>query len=37
LLKDDDGSGARENWTRDLLNDLGWSPTTVEHTMTGKA
>jgi hypothetical protein len=34
LLKED---GAQDNWTRDLLNDLGWSPTAVEHTMTGKA
>jgi hypothetical protein len=37
LLKDDSGRGAQDNWTRDLLNDLGWSPTAVEHSMTGKA
>lgn len=37
LLKDDTGSGAQNNWSRDLLNDLGWSPTAVEHTMSGKA
>ena len=36
LLKDDTGSGAHDKWTRDLLNDLGWSPTAVEHTI-GKA
>jgi hypothetical protein len=34
LLKEND---AQDNWTRDLLNDLGWSPTAVEHSMTGKA
>ncbi len=37
LLKDDTGSGAEDGWARDLLNDLGWSPTTVEHSVTGKA
>ena len=37
LLKDDSGSGAQDNWTRDLLNDLGWSPTAFEHNTTGKA
>ena len=37
LLKDGAGSSAQDNWSRDLLNDLGWSPTAVEHTMTGKA
>ena len=31
LLKED---AAHDNWTRDLLNDLGWSPTAVEHSMT---
>ena len=24
------------DWARDVLNDFGWSPTTVEHSMTGK-
>ncbi|KAI9442424.1 hypothetical protein H4582DRAFT_1809421 [Lactarius indigo] len=26
----------RDDWARNVLNDFGWSPTTVEHSMTGK-
>jgi hypothetical protein len=26
----------QDDWARDVLHDLGWSPTTVEHSMTGK-
>ena len=26
----------QDDWARDVLNDFGWSPTTVEHSMTGK-
>ena len=37
LLKDDSGNGTQDDWSRELLNDLGWSPTTLEHSMTGKA
>ncbi|KAH9994977.1 hypothetical protein BJV74DRAFT_795355 [Russula compacta] len=31
------GPGPQDNWARNVLNDLGWSPTAVEHSMTGKA
>ena len=27
----------KDDWARDVLNDFGWSPTAVEHSMTGKA
>ncbi|KAH9956913.1 hypothetical protein BC827DRAFT_1157555 [Russula dissimulans] len=27
----------QDDWARNVLNDLGWSPTAVEHSMTGKA
>ena len=36
LLKDDSGNGTQDDWSRELLNDLGWSPT-LEHSMAGKA
>ena len=26
----------QDDWARDVLHDFGWSPTTVEHSMTGK-
>lgn len=29
-------SAVQDDWARDVLNDLGWSPTTVEHSVTGK-
>ena len=38
LLKDNTGNGAlQDDWARNVLNDLGWSPTALEHNMTGKA
>lgn len=38
LLRDDPSDGAlQDDWARRVLNDLGWSPTAVEHSMTGKA
>jgi hypothetical protein len=27
----------QDDWARDVLSDFGWSPTAVEHSMTGKA
>jgi len=37
LLKDNTGNGSPDKWARDVFNDLGWSPTKVEHGMTGEA
>ncbi|KAI9461222.1 hypothetical protein BJY52DRAFT_1117257 [Lactarius psammicola] len=31
-----DDIAIRDDWARDVLNDFGWSPTTVEHSMTEK-
>lgn len=31
-----DDIAIRDDWARNVLNDFGWSPTTVEHSMTGK-
>ncbi|KAI0256190.1 hypothetical protein BJV78DRAFT_1278730 [Lactifluus subvellereus] len=37
FLDDHIGDGAlRDDWARNVFNDLGWSPTTVEHGMPGK-
>jgi len=30
-------SSLQDDWARNVLSDLGWSPTAVEHSMTGKA
>jgi len=38
LWKSGTGDGTlQDDWARNVLNDLGWSPTAVEHSMTRKA
>lgn len=35
LSKDDNGA-LQDSWARNVLNDLGWSPTAFEHNTIGK-